>query len=364
MKILLVSLLKRKISPDQTASRPRMIYELGKGLIERGHEITILGTEDSVLPGARIIGVIPKAFNELSSFENPFYAETSYLLQLEKKLEEIAPQFDIVHNHTYPEFINLMATEAIQTPMLTTVHAQATPEFDTALSLFPKANLVSISKAHQEGFVKSKPQQVIYNGIDTSVYKFSQQKEDFMLWIGRLSKSQNSDGSYIDPKGVRHAIQLARETNQNLKLSGNIEDMNFFKKDVEPFLNNKIQWIGGKSSEQPLTKDHVVQLMQSAKAFLMTINWNEPFGLVVAEAMSCGTPVIGFKKGAIPELIEDGKTGFLVDSEAGIDGLKNALEKIDSIDPHDCRQHVEENFSIEKMIANYENAYKNLQNQK
>ncbi len=361
MKILLVSLLKRNISPDQTASRPRMIYELGKGLLNRGHEVTVLGTEDSVLPGAKIIGVIPKAFNELPSFENPFYAETSYLLQLEKKLEEIAPEFDMIHNHTYPEFLNLMATDSIKTPMLTTVHAQATPEFDDALSLFPKANLVSISKAHQKGFVKSKPSQVIYNGIDTSLYKFSQQKEDYMLWIGRLSKSQNSDGSYIDPKGIRHAIQLARETNQNLKLSGNIEDINFFKKDVEPFLNDKIQWIGKKSSEQPLSKDEVVQLMQSAKVFLMTINWNEPFGLVVAEAMSCGTPVIGFKRGAIPELIADGKTGFTVDPEAGIDGLKEALSKIDSINPIDCRRHVEENFSIQKMIDNYENAYKSLQ---
>jgi len=106
-----------------------------------------------------------------------------------------------------------------------------------------------------------------------------------------------------------------------------------------------------------LTKPEVAALMQKAKAFLMPINWHEPFGLVIAEAMSCGTPVIGFDRGAVSELIVDGKTGFVVPPEKGIEGLKEALSKIDSIKPQDCRDHAVKNFSTEKMVDNYEKTY-------
>ena len=97
--------------------------------------------------------------------------------------------------------------------------------------------------------------------------------------------------------------------------------------------------------------------MQKAKVFLMTINWYEPFGLVMAEAMSCGTPVIGFNRGAVPELIVDGKTGFVVSPQEGIDGLKTALSKLETIKPIDCRNHVVTNFSTQTMIDNYEKTY-------
>lgn len=364
MKILLVSLLKRSVTPTMTASRPRMIYELGKRLVENGHEVSLLGTGDSVIPGVKTIGIIPKSLTELPAFENPFYAETSYLIQLAKKIEELASEYDIIHNHTYPEFINLMATERISTPMVTTVHAQATPEFDDVLSLFPKTNFVSISKAHRNGFKKTPIQNIVYNGIDTELYTYSEKKDDYMLWIGRLSKSKDDTGAFMDPKGVRWAIQLAEATNQRLLLSGNVEDISFFNKDIKPHLSNKIEWVGTVSTEQPLPKEEVVKLMQKAKVFLMTINWNEPFGLVMAEAMSCGTPVIGFNRGAVSEIIVDSKTGFVVDPNDGIDGLKRAFSQIDTIDAKVCRKHVEESFSIQSMVKNYEMVYKKILQQK
>lgn len=357
MKILITAPLRRKIDPNITASRPRVIYELVKGLIERGHQVSILGTGDSNISGAIIIPVISKSFNELPAFENPFYAETGFLVKLAQKTKEIAGNFDIIHNHTFPEFINLMIADKIQTPLVTTVHAQATPELDEVLSLFPETNLVSISYAHQKLFKKAKINYVVHNGVDTNLYSFKEKKEDYLLWIGRLSKAKDKQGNFIDPKGVRWAIQLARETNNKLILSGNVEDEEFFKKDVQPFLNKKIQWIGSVSTEQPLNKEEVVELMQNAKAFLMTINWYEPFGLVMAEAMSCGTPVIGFDHGSVSELVIDGKTGFVVPPENGIEGLKKALSQIDTISPLTCQKHVEENFTIRKMVENYEKVY-------
>lgn len=357
MKILIVSLLKRKVTPVMTASRPRIIYEIASGLVSKGHDVTILGTGDSEVPGVEIISIIPKAFIDLPPFENPFYAETAYLVQLAKKIEEIASDFDIIHNHTYPEFINLLIADKTKTPMITTVHGQATSEFDETLSLFPNTTLISLSKAHERLFKKAKFEKIIYNGVDTDLYAFSDKNRKYLLWLGRLSKAKNKDGSFMDPKGIKWAIELARQTGERLLLSGNVEDMEFYNKDVKPYLNDKIQWVGPVSSEQALTREEVVSLMQGAKAFLMTINWEEPFGLVMTESMSCGTPVIGFNRGSVSEVVVDGKTGLIVDPQEGVEGLKKALERLPAIKFQDCREHVVNNFSLEKMVEGYEKIY-------
>lgn len=360
MKILISSLIKRAVNEKTLSSRPRIIFELVNGLVKKGHQITLIGTADSQIPGVTTIPIIDKSFVELPSFENPFYAETSFLVKLAKKIEEIGNNFDIIHNHTYPEFLNLLVADKIKTPIVTTIHAQATPELDDVLSLFNQTYFISISQAHKKLFKKTNIYKVVYNGIDTNIYSFQEKKDDYLLWLGRLAKAKNTDGSFMDPKGVKWAIKLAEETGSRLLMSGNVEDMNFFNSDVKPHLNNKIQWLGSLSSELVLTKSEVASLMQKAKAFLMTINWYEPFGLVMAEAMSCGTPVIGFDRGAVSELIVDGKTGFVVPPEAGIDGLKEALNKINFIKPQDCRNQVVKNFSTEKMVDNYEKTYKEI----
>ena len=357
MKILIVSLLKRRVTPDIPAARPRIIYEIASGLVKKGHQVSLLGTADSNIPGVNIIPVIEKGFVDMPAFENPFYAETAYLVKLAKKIEEIGNQFDIIHNHTYPEFINLLIAKNIKTPIVSTIHAQAFPEYDEVLSLFPECYHISISEAHKKLFKKAKIYKVVYNGVDTNIYSHQEKKEDYLLWLGRLSKAKNPDGSFMDPKGIKWAIKLAEETNSRLLMSGNIEDMKFYETDVKPHLSDKIQWVGLLSSELILTKPEIAALMQKAKVFLMTINWYEPFGLVMAEAMSCGTPVIGFDRGAVSELIVEGKTGFIVPPEKGINGLKEALSKIEQIKLQDCRDHVVNNFSTEKMVDNYEKTY-------
>lgn len=363
MKILIVAPLKRKIGPEITAARPRVIFDLSLGLIKAGHKVSILGTRNSFVPGTKIIPIIPKAFGELKSFENPFYAKTGFLTKQAKILEKIGNQFDIIHNHSYPEFINLLVIDKLKVPVLTTIHAQMTSQLDEVLSQFnvlKNCYFVSISRAHRKLAKKTKIWKVIHNGVDTNLYKFHPKKENYLLWIGRLSKAKDKRGKFLDPKGVRWAIKLAKETNSKLLLSGNVEDPEFFRKDIKPYLNNKIRWIGSVSPEQPLSKKEVVKLMQKAKAFLMTVNWYEPFGLVMAEAQSCGTPIIGFDKGAVSELIVNGKTGFVVKPKEGIEGLKKALKKIDKINPKDCRTHVEKNFSLAKMVENYEKVYKKI----
>jgi len=362
MKILFLSPLTRKITPKITAARPRVIFDLISGLKKRGHKITVIGTEDSKIPGVKIIPVIPKSFYHLA-FENPFYAHTSFLTRLSKTFEKIAGKFDVIHNHCYPEFFPLLVSENIKKPILTTIHAQMTKELDSALSLFNNQKnvfFVAISNAEKKLAKKTKIYKVIHNGVDTNLYKFSPKKEDYLLWIGRLSKAKDKNGNFMDPKGIKWAIKLARATGAKILLSGNVEDIEFFNQEVKPYLSDKIKWVGEISFEQPLSKKEVARLMRKAKAFLMTINWEEPFGLVMAEAQSCGTPVIGFKKGSVPELVNDGKTGFVVDPKEGIQGLKRAFKKIDAIKPEDCREYIVKNFSLEKMVENYEKTYQEI----
>lgn len=362
MKILIASLLKRAVNEKTLSSRPRIIFELVTGLVKKGHEVTMIGTADSQIPGVTTIPIIDKSFVELPSFENPFYAETSFLVRLAKKIQEIGSGFDIIHNHTYPEFFNPLIAQNLKTPFVTTIHAQVTPELDEVLSLFNNTYFISISQAHKNQFKKTKIFKVVYNGIDTSIYSFEEKKEDYLLWLGRMAKAKNPDGTFMDPKGARWAIKLAEETNSRLLMSGNIEDMKFYEQDVKPHLSDKIKWVGPQSSELVMTKPEIAALMRKAKAYLMPINWYEPFGLVIAEAMSCGTPVIGFDRGAVKELIIEGKTGFVVPPESGVEGLKEALNKIGQIKPQDCRDHVVKNFSTQTMVDNYEKTYQEIIN--
>lgn len=363
MKILIVSTLKRKVTKEMTASRSQIIYKIASGLAKKGHQISILGTADTKIDGCQTVPIIEKGWVDLPPAENQFFLETSTIIKLIRKIVEIQEDFDIIHNHLYPEFLPLLVENELKKPLITTVHIQWTPFIDETFSLFKKTYLISISNAHKNLFKKTKFYRVIYNGIDTDLFSFQQKKENYLLWIGRLSKAKNKDGSFQDPKGVRWAIQLAKETNSRLILTGNVEDFEFYEKDIKPHLSNKIQWFGPVAKEQIIPQEQIAKLMQNAKAFLMTVNWYEPFGLVMAEAMSCGTPVIGFDRGAVRELVVDGKTGFVVPHKKGVDGLNEALAKVDQINPRDCHEHVVKNFSVEKMVNEYVKTYLKILNQ-
>ena len=374
MKILLASTIKRKVSSDTTYSRSRIVYQLAEGLAKRGHQVSLLGTGDSYVDGVKIIPVVDQGFIDISKkegYENIFYAETGYLVKAVKKLVEIGNDFDIIHNHSYPEFMNLFASDVIKTPIVVTLHMSSTPEFtpefDSVLSLFPKAYLIAISNSQKSHFVKSKIYDVVYNGVDINSFLFSSEKEDYLLWIGRLGQAKKSDGTFVDAKGVSWAIKTAKKTGKKLILSGGVEDKEFFEKEVKPFLNDKIQWIGEISKNQPLSTQEIANYYKHAKAFLMTPNWDEAFGLVIAESMSSGTPVIGFKKGSIPELVDDGQNGFLSPYEEGEEGLSKSVEKLFNFSKSEyelmsrkARRKVEENFSVEKMVEGYEKVYEKI----
>lgn len=380
MKILLVSTLRRPVREDVFASRSRIIYQLGDGLSKKGHEVTLLGTGDSHIPGVKIIPVIEKSLLSMPPVENPFLEAVAFQIQQAKMMVQLQDDFDVIHNHTYPDFFPHIVENDLHKPLVSTLHALYDPAYmDQTLSLFTRSYFVALSKAYANLYDKTKFFSVVYNGVNTELYAYSQKKDDYMFWLGRLPSGKNAEGSFMDPKGVRWAIELAEKTNQRLLLSGIVEDKEFFERDIKPHLNEKIQWVGGVTPEQSLPIEKVVELMQGARVFLMTVNQQEPFGLVMAEAMSCGTPVIAFSRGSVPEVIEDGKTGLIVNQadettnaewiikESGMPGLIDAVNKLYEMDQNEyaaiqeaCRKHVEEHFTIDKMVSSYEEVYKKL----
>lgn len=360
MKILIVSTLRRKIHADETASRSQIIFHLAEGLATLGHSVTLLGTGDSFIPGVTVLPVIPKGIVDMPPEENAVFYEIALLTQLVHSVRKIHENYDIIHNHSAPEFLLSLIENELKRPLVTTVHLQTTPYVQQTLAQFKKTHFVPISQNQRTLLNNSNITRTIYNGIDTGAFSYYEHKEDYLFWLGRLARAKNPDGSFMDPKGVRWAIQLARETNQRLLLAGAVEDRQFYDKDVKPYLSDTIRWIGPIQAKQGMERKEIVRLMQRAKAFLMTINWEEPFGLVMAEAMSCGTPVIGFRRGSVPELVVNGKTGFVVDPLDGIAGLIQAVSDIGSINPVDCRKHVEKYFSTSIMVNNYASLFKDL----
>jgi glycosyltransferase involved in cell wall biosynthesis len=361
MKILFLAPLTRKIAPQITASRPRLIFDLINGLKKRGHKITVIGTADSKIPGVKIIPAIKKGFYEIEkSFENPFYAHISFLIKQALITEKISHGFDIIHNHCYPESIPLLLSKNFSCPTITTLHHSISLELDEALSMLKNVNIVCTAKSLKKNAKKTKILKIIPHGVDTNLYKFCKEKEDYLLWVGRLSKSKDKYGNFLDPKGIKLAIKLAKGTGYKLKLVANVEDVDFFNKEVKPELSENIEWVGKISFDQPLNKRQISKLMQKARALLVTTQKDEGFGLVAVEAQSCGTPVIAFDKKPMPEIIINGKTGFTVSYKKGLIGLKDALNKLNEINLIDCRKNAENNFSLESMTKNYEKLYNKL----
>lgn len=352
-RIAILAPLKRPITPEVTASRPRVIFDLASELISRGHHVTIFGTGDSSVPGATVVPIIPKAINLLPAAENPEYQHMAALTRLIADALKRQDEFDVIHNHMYPEFLALLPP--FKTPLLTTIHAQMTPDVASTLAKFPSARLVAISAGAKRA--SGLPMEVVHNGIDTDFFVPRVQTKEYLLFVGRMSRARGADGKFLDPKGVIHAVAIAQATKSRLKIVGNVEDRAFYDELIKPHLSEHIEFVGEVSREQQLSRNEMVKLFAGAKALLNPINWEEPFGLVMAEAMACGTPVLVFDRGSASELVVDGKTGFVIDPQKGEAGFIDAMTRIDSIQRAVCREHAVAHFSKKRMADDYLRLY-------
>ena len=333
MRIAMLSPIAWRTPPRHYGPWESVVSLLTEGLVSRGHHVTLFATGDSETSG-KLHAVCAQGYEEDRSIM-PKVWECLHI----SELFEHAEDFDVIHNNF--DFLPLTYTGLISTPFVTTIHGFSSPGI---LPVFKKYNgtvfYVSISDADRSpdlDYIKT-----IYHGIDLNQFDFQSEPDDYLLFFGRIHHD----------KGAREAIEIARACNKKLILAGIIQDEAYYHQHVEPHLDNHNVVYAG--SADPVQRN---RLLGKASALLHPINFNEPFGLSVIESMACGTPVIAFNKGSMPELIEDGKNGFLVKTQ---DEAIDAVSKIKDIDRACCRRHVEQYFTIDRMVEEYMQVYETV----
>lgn len=351
LRIAQIAPLWITIPPLKYGGIERIIAMLCDGLSVKGHEVTLFASPGSTAKG-KLISVFEKPLLDANiAWSNPIWNLRNLSLATEMANRG---EFDIIHTHL--DVWSLFFHNLTKTPVIHTMHnplyrTNADANKDDRLRLFmeeaKRTNIVFISQSAKDQAMlefPAKRSRIIYNGIDLSHFKFKEKGGDHFVWIARMNKH----------KGVENAIAAAEKLGVKLLLAGRIDptQKEYFDTYVKPHLNEKIQYVGELSEEQ------LSDFYGPAKACLYPIEWEEPFGLVVAESMACGTPVIAYRRGSMPELIDDGKNGFVIDSS--IELLVEAMKKVDQIGRTLVRQQVEEKFSKETMVENYEKAYYEL----
>lgn len=334
------------LPPALYGGTERIVWSLTEGLVRRGHDVTLFAAGDSKT-SARLDYLFLKSLGLQEQVKTALAATFDPLRHVAYAFGK-AKQFDIIHSHA--QYLGLPFASLVETPTVHTFHRVYDGSADEVglLEQFKDQPFVSISDSQRRfdlNFIAT-----VYNGIDAAQYPFEPMGEDYLFWTGRL----------VPKKGVVEAIGVARRLGRKLKIAGVVHDGAFFEKEINPLVDGEhVEYYG------ELTHDLMVNLYRHARAVLFPISWEEPFGLVMAESMACGTPVVAYNRGSVPEVVVDGETGFIVEPEAdGIDGLCDAIQTIMEMPEGEyramrqaCRRRVEDKFTVQRMVEGYENVY-------
>lgn len=339
MRIAQVAPLWERVPPPGYGGVELVVGLLTDELVRRGHEVTLFATGDS-LTLAKLEAVHPQAIRLDADVREYQAYET---LQLGRVYER-AQEFDVIHSHMgYPV---IPCANLVKTPTVHTLHGTFTPDNEKAFSYGRHQAFVSISDAQRETRLGLNYVATVYNGIDTAAHEFYAEPDHppYLAFLGRMSPE----------KGPHLAIEIAKRVGLPLKMAGKIDavDVDYFESQIKPHLDSEqVEYLGEAGH---LEKN---LLFGKALATLFPITWREPFGLVMIESMVAGTPVIAMRMGSTPEVIADGKTGFLCDT---VEDCVAAIARLPQIDRQACRDHVEQHFSITSMVDGYEAAYRRV----
>ncbi len=321
--------------PPKYGGTERIASLLTEELVRRGHKVTLYATGNSKTK-ARLKHIYKKHVGI-----DYFRAEKG-ILQASMVFDD-REDFDIIHSHTGG--YGLMVAQYMKTPFVTTLHNDyiqpGTIEFDSYKNA---SNFVFISKKQQRRLRGLRSAGVVYNATDTGQYKYCDEKRDYFFFIGNINRN----------KGPDTAIKVAKQLGKKLIMAAKVDKkyMPFFESKVRPFVDGKKVVL-----YSTINMPKKLSLYQHAKCVLFPIRWEEPFGLVMTEAMSCGTPVVAMNRGSVPEVIKHGVTGFIADNYRE---FVSYAKRVDEIDPRACRRWVERRFSVSVMADGYEGAYRRI----
>jgi len=339
MKILQIAPLWERVPPSGYGGTEAVVGVLADALVRAGHDVVLRASGDSVTL-AELRSVYPRSLRTAEEVTD----STPYNCVHVAQAIADGREFDIIHNHAGEPVMAL--ADLGDVPMLSTMHCLITPDtkfvwqhysgYYNTISHAQMSTVPPLEKPRYAG--------VVYNAIDVASFPFSEKKEDYLLCLNRVAPE----------KGTHLAIEAARKAGRRLIIAGKVDrvDREYYETAVKPLVNGRDVVFLGEADHRLKRK-----LYLKAACLLTPICWEEPFGLVMVEAMACGTPVIAMARGAAQEIIIDGETGFLV---GGVDSMVEAIGKIDVIEPGRCRQHVEANFDVPAMVAGYLRLYREI----
>lgn len=356
MRVAFICISHKGINKSSVGGIETFSLYLLNALKRVGAEITVFSSSDidqSILKSIKTDTVFES--NELQKTEGENTETKVFSLNyamfqyagLSKVLGHQQKNFDIIHFSCAQWYIPLLLSRRGDIPIVTTVHVNNLKEKPLAFLLKQEGNvhIVNISEASSKPFISYKERETIYNGIEIDQFPFREHPDSYFAWLGRIAPV----------KGLREAFQAAHLADVECIASGSIDYTEYFEKEVKPLLDNKRKLIAS------LATGSKGKFLSRAKAVLLPVRWDEPFGLVAIEAMACGTPVIAFDRGGLSETIIDGKTGFLVHT---VEEMVQRMNEIDKIKRSDCRKHVERHYSSSVMAKNYYNYYQEILSKK
>ncbi len=331
-----------------------LAVDISEGLADRGHAVEFYGPEGTHLHTAvQTMGLRTLVENQdewvdflynVESQMNNVPAMWDMFLAREMFKAAHEGRYDLLHFH-HPEIALPFTQIYPDVPVAFTLHDPLTPWKCDIFGMYLHHNqyFISISDSQRKPRPNLPYAGTVYNGINLDMFPFSEEHDDYLLFSGRI----------VPEKGLREAVQVALETNNKLLIVGMLYPaaQEYFDEVAKPYLGDQIKHIGF------VERAKLADYYKRAKALLFPIQWEEPFGLTMVEAMACGAPVLAFHRGSVPEVVVDGRTGFVVDT---VEEMASAVKKIDQIDRKACRRHVQRNFSTEKMVESYETTFENI----
>jgi len=340
MKIAQVSPLWESVPPKLYGGTERVVSYITEELVRQGHEVTLFASGDSTT-SAQLVEACPKALRLNSGIFN----RDAPLTALMEMAFGSPRDFDLIHSHL--DFFGFPLARRCRVPVVTTLHGRLDlPEMAPVYREFSELPLVSISHAQRSPLPWSNWVATVYHGIPRDLYRPQLHSGQYLAFLGRIAPEKRPD----------HAIEIAKRTGLPLRIAAKVDpaDRDYFRNVIEPLLDHPlVEFLG------EITDAEKSDFLGDAYALVCPYDWPEPFGLVLIEAMACGAPVIAYRRGSIPEIIDDGVTGFVCDS---LDGMVEAVSQLPVIDRTRCRQVFEERFTVERMVRDYVATYEQILN--
>ena len=340
MRIAEVAPLYESVPPKLYGGTERVVSYLTEELVKQGHDVTLFASGDSVTK-AELVSNVEKSLRLFGKCQDHL---SYHVIQLQE-IADKAHEFDIIHFHN--DYIHFPVTNYFNVPFVTTLHGRLDlPELQYIYNRFPEQPVISISDNQRKPLPQANWKGTVYHGLPSDLLNLQDKTGNYFAFLGRISPE----------KGVDKAIEIAKRAGIKIKIAAKVDeaDKEYFKNDIGKLLDDPlVEFIG------EINEDQKQGFLENALALLFPINWPEPFGMVMIEAMACGTPVIAFNYGSVPEVIDNGKSGFIVNS---VDEAVKKTDHLHLLPRKQIRECFEQRFTVQRMADDYLNIFNSMVN--